>query len=334
MYIAKEQIKGQTHYYIRETYEEGGKLKSRTLFALGPDPARYIMYPGGNAYYIHESVELSILEKGYEVDTFELEDLFWPFLETRLKRIIKRPPVKVKRLYKGMSIDKLREIQSGIHIFDKRRLHYLRFGQVDQRRIAVTPYRFYNRLLGKSRDEIEAYIEEIEERLKPSEIKIYIYTIFNLQRYFFDNPYSLTAPFVLEQDRMDDYFMDELCRLNSDDTFFGDNGERKSLHRYLVKYLIMYFDSEFVRSPGTDWFSQFKDSNFYNPPCRESRISLQEACRRLNITEQQYRTMSKKEIVTRFKRLAHECHPDKGGGHEDFIALCEAYKRLLEAKRG
>ncbi|NOY65367.1 MAG: hypothetical protein GXO97_08245, partial [Nitrospirae bacterium] len=119
MYIAKEDIKGQTYYYIRETYEDSGKLKSRTLFELGTNPSRYIIYPGGNAYYIHESVELSILERGFEVDTFELEDLFWPFLEPRLKRIIKRPPVKVNKSYKGLSLDQLRDVQSRIHVFDK-----------------------------------------------------------------------------------------------------------------------------------------------------------------------------------------------------------------------
>lgn len=334
MYIAKEDIKGQTYYYIRETYKDSGKLKSRTLFELGTNPSRYIIYPGGNAYYIHESVELSILERGFEVDTFELEDLFWPFLNPRLKRIIKRPPVKVNKSYRGLSIEQLRDIQSRIHIFDKRRLHYIRFGHIDQRQIGVTPYRFYNRILDKSRDEIESYIAELEGRLKPAEIKIYIYAIFNLQRYFYDNPLSTTAPFALDQDRMDHYFMEELCNLNNDESFFGEILHKNRLHPYLVKYLIMYFDNEFIRDPSFGWFRHFRERDFYNPPYRQSPLSIKEACQRLNITEQQWKEMSRRELVRIFKKLAHECHPDKGGDHEEFISLCGAYKRLLEAKRG
>ncbi len=332
MYIAKKEINGRTHYFIRETYSEDGKLKSRTLFALGPNPSKYIVYPGGNSYYIHESVELSILEKGFNVDTFELEDLFWPFLDTRLKRIIKKPAEKRPSAYKGLSREKLREVQAGIHLFDKRRLHYLRFGVIDQRDILAIPYRFYNKVLGKSRDEIECIIDEMEERLKPAEIKIYIYTIFNLQRHFYDSPLCRTAPYLLDQDRMDDCFLEELCHLNQDHTFFGTERNGESLHEYLKKYLIMYFDNDFVKDPEAELHERLHRRGFYQPGETGISLSIEEACTRMKISVNEFRAMSKRRLTRHFKKLAHECHPDKGGDHEEFIRIRDAYKRLLEEK--
>jgi len=61
MYLAQEWIKQQTHYYIRETFQEGSQSKSRILFDLGTDPAQYIIYPGGKGYYFDEVVEASRL---------------------------------------------------------------------------------------------------------------------------------------------------------------------------------------------------------------------------------------------------------------------------------
>jgi hypothetical protein len=51
MYLAREIIKKRTHYYIRDTYQDGTQLKSRDVFDLGTDPSEYILYPGGNGYY-------------------------------------------------------------------------------------------------------------------------------------------------------------------------------------------------------------------------------------------------------------------------------------------
>ena len=76
MYLAKEEKDGGLYYYIRETYSDEGELRSRTLFDLGADPSRFIRYPGGNSYYVHEEGELEIADRGCDVDTFELEELF------------------------------------------------------------------------------------------------------------------------------------------------------------------------------------------------------------------------------------------------------------------
>ncbi len=57
MYFALKTIKGGTRYFIRESYRDGKCLRSRDLFDLGTDPSQYIVYPGGNAFYIDETVD-------------------------------------------------------------------------------------------------------------------------------------------------------------------------------------------------------------------------------------------------------------------------------------
>jgi hypothetical protein len=47
VYLSQEKIKGATHYYIRESYQDGDTFLSRDLFDLGTDPAEYIIYAGG-----------------------------------------------------------------------------------------------------------------------------------------------------------------------------------------------------------------------------------------------------------------------------------------------
>ncbi len=334
MYLDKQEIGGHLQYSIRETYHDQGKLKTRTLFDLGTDPSRYIVYPGGNSHYIHERIELSIVENGYEVDTFELETLFWPFLEQRFKMILRNPSKSIKKGHRLYKRAELLELQSKIHIFDKRRLHFLRFGIINQKEIETFPYRFFNRLLEKSRGEIECMIDEAEKGLRTSQLKDYVYTIFDLQRYF-DLPGAITEPHTLDQDLLDDYFLRELCLLNADRSFFTNENshKKKKLHDYLIKYLIMYFDNDFPRRQRFDYFnSRYR---FYQQPKKhEKTLSLSEACRILNLQESEYHQLTKRQLIRRFRKLAHKCHPDKGGSNNEFICLCEAYKRLLEGKEG
>jgi hypothetical protein len=335
MYLSKQEITGRLHYLICQSYREGqNKLKSRTLFDLGEAPSKYIMYPGGNSYYIHEEVELSILEMGVEVDTFELQDLFWPFLDYRLRRVltrIRRPEKK----FKSINPEKLQKMQEGIHIFDKRRVHFLRYGLADQRHLDSVPYRFFNRLLDKSRDEIECRIEEYEGQcLRTGEYKIYVYTIFNLQRFFSSNSVARCAPFILDQDEVDDYFLQEICRLNHDKTFYHAETRAQGLHQYLVKYLIMYFDNSYVRTSNnqTVFDEFFKQRGYLQQPAQQM-MSIAESFKLLEIHEEDYRHMSQEQLRRVFRRIAHKCHPDKGGDHDKFICVCKAFERLMDDKK-
>jgi hypothetical protein len=51
MYLAKKIVGSRTRYYIRQSRREGRHYVSRDLLDLGTDPAQYVVYPGGNAFY-------------------------------------------------------------------------------------------------------------------------------------------------------------------------------------------------------------------------------------------------------------------------------------------
>ncbi len=61
-------------------------------------------------------------------------------------------------------------------------------------------------------------------------------------------------------------------------------------------------------------------------------MSAKEASSILGISEDEYHGMAKKDLVRLYRVKAKELHPDKGGGHEAFIRLAEAYKTLISLK--
>jgi DnaJ-class molecular chaperone len=42
--------------------------------------------------------------------------------------------------------------------------------------------------------------------------------------------------------------------------------------------------------------------------------------------------MTKRGLTRLYRRMAKKLHPDKGGEHEKFIQLSEAYQELLKGK--
>ena len=156
MYLARHRVKGKTNYTIRESYENDVGLCSRDLFELGSDPSKHIVYPGGNAFYVDEAVEEQLLAAGLQSDPQAIEDIFWPFVDPEIKRIIEPFRNRSKKRSKKEPLDPDREtkIKAGVHVFDKRRLHFLRFGQMDQGYIGRMPAAILKRVAGKSRDEI------------------------------------------------------------------------------------------------------------------------------------------------------------------------------------
>jgi len=236
MYIAKKERKGTLHYLIKETYRVGNVLKSRELFDLGHTPGHYIKYPGGYSFYIDETVELTIADKGFDVETFELQELFWPFIEPRLKKILETfwQRKGEKKTQKRLSRADMEKLHKGTHIFDKSRLYYCRYGKNDRLDIARTSYRFYNQLLDKSRDEIECLIDDHESVIRSSEKKDYVFNIFDLKRFFPHNTMARLAPETFDQEKVEHHFLEQLCRLNHDYTFFHGEKMSKSLHEYLI----------------------------------------------------------------------------------------------------
>ena len=334
MYLASEIKDGSLHFYIRESYREADVFLSRDLIDLGPDPARYIIYPGGNAFYIDEQIEERLIESGAGKQVPELEDIFWRFVDPEIRRVLE--PFR-SREDRHRALRRKKAPAAGpsaeIHIFDQRRAHYLKFGQTDQRDIGRMPIKYFKGLQRKSRDELENGFMDMEAALNPREYKSYTFTIFDLQRYFSES-FANSKPQILNQDMVDEYFIDQVCRLNSDPVFWAGMQKNDRLHDYLVRYVLMHFDYDYA--PGSfmeDYLRQFINSRReYRPPHQNKAASLKEASRILGESVETLKKMDRRDLVRLYRRKAQELHPDKGGDHDEFVRLTEAYRDLMNRK--
>ncbi|MBW2568815.1 MAG: J domain-containing protein [Deltaproteobacteria bacterium] len=333
MYLAIKRNKGETRYYIRESYKDGNCLRSRDLFDLGTDPAGYIIYPGGKAFYIDETVDdrLRTLSQDYSVE--DLDDIFWCFLKPEIRMALEPYRHKGRILRKRTNKKKEEKQQNEFHIFDKRRIHYLKFGQIDQGRIGRITPKMFNNLINKSRDELEQYFMEMERDLDRSEFKTYVYVSFDLQKYFTELVAKL-MPQGLNQNKVDQYFLEEICRLNSDRDFWSGMDTEGNLHEYLIRYVIMFFDSEYGRSFFLDdYIRDYMDSKRrYVSPRRSTSVVLDEASTIFGVKKDVLRKMNKKDLTRIYRQMAQKLHPDKGGEKGKFVKLSEAYNELLKSK--
>jgi len=338
LYLRRVPYDDGYHYVIRESFLRQGCWQHRNLMDLGKDPESYIEYTGGNGFYFDDAVEEALNGKGVEYSTEELEGLFLPFLDPEIRRIIENfnHGASGTSRWKHLSHEEMVERQGALHSLDKRRLHYLRCGRINIGSLEGRPWKFLNVLLEKSRDEIEHVIERMERELKPQEVRPYLYTAFHLQSWFPHHPMR-HRPAALDPERVDECFLEELCRLNRDPLFFRgvSNHRRDSLHPYLRKYAILYFDSQFAWRPFAAedlrdrmWWRQFRQ-----PVSGQPALQTDEACRRLGISREEYGNMNHEELIRCYRRRAKALHPDGGGDHDSFVALTEAYECLMLKKK-
>ena len=340
LYLKRQHIHNTWHYLLSESYWNGGCWTHRRLMDLGASPGKYIEYPGGNSFYINEELleDLQAMGKGDTSD--ELEDLLKPFLDPRIRRIIERferTKNPVKHWRESYSKESLLEFQRNLHTFDKRRIHYLRFGRVHIGDLDARPRSFLYILFEKSRDEIEHLIEEMEAALPPHELGPYLYTALRLQDHF---SHLLTRyhPSAMDPEKLDRYFIEALCRLNRDPQFFKgvDHPDTASLHVYLVKYIIFYFDNAFRAGPAVD--EDIEDfvwkHRFYKKPgaTAATRPAERAACQSLGISPGDFQQMDRATLTRCYRRLAKETHPDRGGDNTRFLEVKEAYERLVAKK--
>ena len=333
MYLAEQTIQGRKNYIIRDSLynPDADCWQSRDLFDLGRSPWEYIQYPGGNAFYIEECVSEQLAAQGAEYDTWDLEELFWRFIRKEIRQKIE--PFHCRDRRRSRKIKKKNIAEHQVQVFDRRRMYYLRCGVVDQRRIGRLPLRYFKGLLNKSRDEIEQYILQLEKSLQPREYKQYVYVIFDLQRYFKASS-ARSIPQALDQDELDKHFIKDLCRLHGDEFFWAGFTERNKLHEYLVRYAVMFFDYEFDGGSAWDEYLQnfINSKRFYRPPSPQTNIDIIEIVEIFGETEEDLQAMKKSDLTKLFRQKAHELHPDKGGEHDSFVRLAEAYKELLRKK--
>ncbi len=326
MYLARKKIGPEVHYFIRESYFEDGLWRSRDLFFLGPHPEKYIVYPGGNSFYIDQQVEEGLAAQGIQTDQMELEKLFMPFVDPYIRRLIEDFSHDFRPQKRLAPREQLR-LQAGFHLFDKRRLLFLRFGGTNIDPLLKRPLSFLNVLRNKSRDEIEQYIMEAETRLRPRETLAYIYTSFGLaQRFRHRITRHLPEAQIMEE--LDRYFLEEFCALLQDQDWRMGLDEDTVLQDYLSRYIIMYFD----RLENQRSFFEEHQARMMRQRYHAARSAVARAAAIFGVTEEELLRMGKEEITSLFRRRAREMHPDQGGDHESFIRLRKLFEELMEAR--
>ena len=333
MYLATKQINGREHYFIRETYAQQNRFLSRNLFDLGTDPGRFIVYPGGNSFYIHESVEERLHALNVYPKDDELEDIFWRFLDPGVRRALEVFRNRQKSLKQRKTQKVNKSVPKNFHIFDRRRILYLRCGRANQRNIACVPHKLFRILAEKSRDEIEQNFMEMEQILNAREYKTYTYVIFNLQD-FFTQWFARKAPKMLDQKAVDEHFLKEICRLNSDQNFWNGMETGEKLHEYLVRYVVMFFDYDYApKSFIEEYIREFINNHRdYRPPFQFRKADLDAAGALFKTTPEALKQMSRKDLVRLYRKRSQALHPDKGGDHDAFIRLTRMYQHLLRTK--
>lgn len=303
MYIARKPVFGHYEYSLKESYYEEPYWKSRTILNLGSHPEDYITYYSEVAFSI--DLEEKLEKLGYKVDQWELERLFFRFLNPEAQRIINQftRPKSIKRVCKKFSLKE-------IHPFDVKRRIVLKFGVSNPERFMDNPYPFLSELCEKSRDELENYFWDLEDRLTHREKIRYLLAIFGL---------SYISSGATQED-IDRLFINNFCEIIKDETFRMGLSEDEILKNYFCRYVWMYFDIiPFFPKPRGVYL-------------REREVYLK-AFQLLGVSVEELKRMSKKELLKIFRRKAKEFHPDKGGSHEKFIELRRIFEELIKFKK-
>lgn len=324
---------GSTHHFmLRESFLEGDQWRHRDLIDVGSDPSSCIVYPGGNGFYFEPLLHERLDGIGAVYDEEQLEDAFFPFLAPHIQRLLHQFSRRAPSRPRPSGAPSREEQIQSMHDFDKRRLHYLRCGRMDMGNLDAGRLKFLGILVDKSRDEVEHTIEGMEQVLRPHETRNYLYAALNLERYFAGSllRHHLLA---LDPEKVDQFFVDELCALNADRRFFRgvDRVDSSSLHDYLKRYAILYFDAQSAARLDFADFSQFfRGRRWASPPAPSRTVSTDEALARFDLTREELDGMTEEELVRLYRRKAKAAHPDAGGRHDDFLELTEAYETLRQ----
>lgn len=306
----------------------------RTVFDLGTNPTDFFEYWSEDICFFSSELEECVAGLTSRDPTFLLEELLWDFLpaEEQAKLSLFRDRGRV--CIKALSPDDRAAIDREVHLFDRRRLFYLRYGAIDQSRIFRLNPKLFRPLLGQSRDEREYYFIKLEKDLSPHELKTYVFAIFDLQRHFTES-FSATMPEALNQTDISDHFIDDLCNLSNDHDFWHSEETGSSLHDHLVRYLIMFFDYGYGRrSLFDDFLKEFMGRHrAFRWPDKKPDISVDESVSIFGVDWQSLSKMNKRELTKLYRKRAKELHPDTGGTHKEFVTLNKAYAALVARKK-
>ncbi len=337
LYLARSVLKSPIHFSLRLSHWNSADNCFNTceLADLGTSPDKFICYPNDTSFHLKTDFVYHISTLCGRDREDDLERLFWPFVDPSVQQKMDHffhrgtGQVQFQPGKKLLSFD-----GRPPHLFDQRRLHFLRFGATDQGRVFRMPPRLLTKLLNRSRDELEQYFLEEEARLLEHELKSYLYAALNLQHHFSES-YARTIPQALPPEKVDEVFLHELCLLNDNHEFWQERTDYSRLPLYLIRYLILFFDSGFPRQPrGFEQAREFMNGHReFRWPERKSRMNKDEISSIFEESEETLRRMDKKELIKLFRQKAKALHPDTGGNHEEFVRLNEAYEELLRSKK-
>jgi hypothetical protein len=322
MYVAVLREGRGVRYELRRSVPVDGGLGFETLADLGRDPGRLVGFGRFGISYAEELLELLAR---LDLDMEALDEAFRPFAPVGFRDRAGRGGAWTRTVPTRAQEDATRSL----HPFDRRRMAYLRSGEVNLSRIDEVSPKLFSRLLGKGRDEIEQLFMGMERSLPGDEARHYVHATLNLQRHFASLA-ARTMPEALDPAQLDEAFMHEFCLLYDDDVFaFGLPG---GAHRYLRRYACMHFDFDFAAAAGFERVFQDFMNDFRRHRPRPKPVAPERVRELFGMGMPEIRSMTRREFARVFRKKAMSMHPDKGGDHDAFVELLETYKRIVSSK--
>lgn len=336
MYLALLNDSRGVRYQLRRSYRvDATSFDYRIVYDLGDNPGRFIE-PFGEGCVLFDSGLLTAVAAETDDDgDLVLERLLFDFLPPATKRRQKLfPPRTAAHRPTPISTEEQEEIARQIHLFDRRRLYYLRYGAVDQSRLFRLHEKCCRPLLGQCRDEREYAFTAEEAALEPGLYRQYVYAIFGVQKHFHQS-FAPWFPEALAQDEVADRFLEELCRLNGDTSFRQKERAGASLDHHLRRYLIMFFDYRPASRSFLDDFSEafLAGHRRFRWPEKNPGRSPEKVSEIFATPYAELRRMSGEQLNRLYRKKAMRLHPDLGGDHDLFIELTEAYNDLRFGKK-
>lgn len=335
MYLAKLIKQSSPTYVIRDSYQrDDGTFGYRQIFDLGEQPDRYFELYNDVTIVFHQDLLDTVTEVAGKSTEKKLEQLLWDFLPFECRQRLNLFHTRSDIRFGPLTAQDQLAIAREIHIFDRRRLYYLRYGAVDQSRLSRLHEKCCRPLLGQSRDEREYYFRKEEQVLEPGMFLQYIFAIFNLQKHFTQS-FAAWLPEALALKEIEEHFLRAICRLQRDERFWQGKPDSNFLHPHLARYLIMLFDFNAApRSLFDDFARSFMAGHRkFRWPENSPSASPEKIRSIFGVDHAKLKEMSKDDLSKLYRQKAMALHPDKGGDHDLFVELSTVYNDLLKYKK-
>lgn len=177
MYLARITTGSEVRYILRQSYfdQKQGCYLFRQVYDLGRRPADFIDRSNGALPVLNSQLEEAVAlagagKRASEVLELLLRDFFTREEQECLDRLFRRRSLTIQ----PFSQEEEERLAREVHLFDRKRLYYLRYGAVDQSRIHRLHKKLCRPLLGQCRDEREYSFMAHEKVLSPSEYRTYV----------------------------------------------------------------------------------------------------------------------------------------------------------------